>query len=99
MRRQLAEDWKWLSLYPLVRREWRRELGSWTGVSEATLDMLRHETRRGLWGVASGGEGGRGPSLERSAPRLPQEEGYGDGEEGGSTVQTGLSGSHGMVLT
>ena len=54
VREHLAEDWKWLSLYPLVRREWRQEPGSWADVREdGTLDLIREETRVGMWGKAT----------------------------------------------
>ena len=42
-----------LVAYPDVRREWRREAGSWLETDEETLDVILAEARAGMWGKPS----------------------------------------------
>lgn len=44
------DAWRLLIACPLVRREWRTELGSWMGMPNTVLKKIVFEASQGLWG-------------------------------------------------
>lgn len=45
--------WPRLALFPMVRREWRQEPGSWLAVDAVVAHGILQEARQGMWGPSS----------------------------------------------